>query len=166
MPYQQFQFPPQSLFCLETNRPAQASVDLGTIITPVLCYDDTTEEYGNGVLEVPDTLDTAGTVTFRVVCSPKTGAASKNVGWTFGHRPVNTAEAIDGSYTDEDSGAIAITATTGQQTIMEWTETVANLGWVAGDVVYFRLSRDPGVTNDLTGDCYFVRLAVDVPVTT
>jgi hypothetical protein len=78
---------------------------------------------------------------------------------------VNTGEAIDGSYTEKDSGAKSITATTGYQTIMEWTETVTNLGWVAGDVVYFRLSRDPAVTNNLTGDCYFVRLAVDVPVT-
>lgn len=165
MAIQSFQFSPPALQCLETNRPAQSSVDFGTIISPVLAFDDTAEEYANGVLEVPDTLDTAGTVTFRVVCSPKTGAASKNVGWTFGHRPVNTGEAIDGSYTEEDSGAVSITATTGQQTIMEWTETVSNLGWVAGDIVYFRLSRDPSVTNDLTGDCYFVRLTVDVPVT-
>lgn len=165
MATQPIEFDAPDLFCLETNRPAQASVDFGTVISPVLCFDDTTEEYANRHLEVPETIDTAGTVTFRVICAPKTGASSKNVGWTFGHRAAASGEAIDGSYTEEDSGAIAISATTNYQTAMEWTETVSNLGWVAGDVVYFRLSRDPGVTNDLTGDCYFVKLVVDIPVT-
>lgn len=158
-------FGPADLPCLETNRPAQDAIDFGTVITPVLRYDSTTEEYGNGVLTVPENVDTSGTVTFRVTCSPRTGASSKNVGWTVGHRPVNTGEAIDGSYTEEDSGAIAITATTGQQTIMEWTETVTNLGWVANDIVYFRLSRDTSVANNLSGDCYFVKLEIDIPVT-
>lgn len=159
------EFNAPDLFCLETARPAQASVDFGTIIQPVLAFDDTTEEYAGRSFEVPATLDTAGTVTFRVHCAPKTGVSSKNVGWTFGHRAVASGEAVDGSYTEEDSGAIAISATTNYQTKMEWTETVSNLGWVAGDVVYFRLSRDPSVTNDLSGDCYFVTLVVDIPVT-
>lgn len=160
-----FPFDAQTLACLETNSPEQRMVDFGTVLVRVLAYDDTTEEYANSLLVVPGTIDTAGTVTFRVTCSPKTGAASKNVGWTFGHRPVNTAEAIDGSYTEKDSGAVSITASTGYQTIMEWTETVSNLGWVAGDVVYFRLSRDPAVANDLTGDCYLIEFNVEVPTT-
>lgn len=159
------EFGPADLPPLETNKPAQGTVDFGTVITSVLAFDSTTEEYGNLVLTVPENIDTSGTVTFRVTCSPKTGASSKNVGWTFGHRPVNTGEAIDGSYTEEDSGAISITATTGQQTIMEWTETVTNLGWVANDIVYGRLSRDPSVSNNLSGDCYFVKLEIDIPVT-
>lgn len=148
---------------VESNIPEQACIDFGTIVSPVLAFDSSTEEYANSALVVPDDIDSAGTVTFRVACSPKTGAASKNVGWTLGHRPVATSEAIDGSYTDEDSGAISITSTTGNQTVMEWTETVSNLGWVAGDTVYFRLSRDTTVANNLAGDCYLVWLQVDVP---
>ncbi len=159
------EFGPTEMMCLETNRPAQAAVDFGTVIAPVLAFDSTTEEYANYAFAVPENIDTSGTVTFRVTCSPKTGAASKNVGWTSGNRPVNTGEAIDGSYTEEDSGAKSITATTGQQTIMEWTETVSNLGWVANDIVYGRLSRDTSVANNLSGDCYFVKFEIDIPVT-
>lgn len=159
----QIQFPAAALELIEASIPAPDMIDFGTILASVLKYDDTTEEYGNKRFEVPSNIDASGTVTFRATVSPVTGAASKNVAMTFGHRPVATAEAIDGAYTDEDSGDKSITATTGQKTQIEWTETVANLGWVAKDIVYFRLSRYSAPTNNLSGDMYLVHFTIDIP---
>lgn len=157
------EYQPTAMQPLEATAPAWEVVDFGTVVATVASFDDTAEEYLNGKFIVPANIDTAGTVTFEVTCSPKTGAASKNVAWTFGHAARATGESIDASYVDEDSGDKAITATTGQQTIMTWTETVANLGWAAGDVVYFRLSRDPAAGTDLTGDCYLLMFRVLMP---
>lgn len=159
-----FIFQPTAMQPLEATAPGWQTVDFGTIVATVAAYDDTTEEYLCGKFVVPNEINSAGTVTFEVHCSPKTGAASCNVGWTFGHAARADGEAVDASYTDEDSGAKAITATTGYQSIQTWTETVANLGWVAGDTVYFRLSRDPSVADDLVGDCYLLAFRVRIPV--
>lgn len=157
-------FAPTSMSPLETAAPAWETVDFGTVVATVASFDDTTEEYLNGKFVVPNDVDTAGTVTLEVTCSPKTGAASKNTGWTFGHVAKADGEAVDGTYTEEDSGAKSITATTGNQSIQQWTETVSNLGWAAGDTVYFRLSRDPSVTDDLTGDLYLLEFRISIPM--
>jgi hypothetical protein len=159
----QIQFDPAALTALEANAATPGVIDFGTIISPVYKFDDTTEEYINGRLEVPAGIDGSGTVTFRAFVSPATGAASKNVALTLGHRPVATSEAIDGAYTDEDSGDKAITATTGNLTVIEWTETVANLDWVAEDLVFFRFSRPQASANNLVGDMYLVRFTIDIP---
>lgn len=164
MSYAQLHFDPAAFDLLESNVPQQDVVDFGTQIRTVLRYDDTTEEYANGSFEVPQSIDGSGTVTFRAHVSPATGAASKNIAMTFGHKPIDDAEAIDGAYTEEDSGDKAITATTGNLTTIEWTETVSNLGWTAEDFVSFRLSRDPGATNDLTGDMYLLGFTIDIPL--
>jgi hypothetical protein len=155
---------PTAMAPLETAAPGWEVVDFGTIVATVAAFDDTTEEYQNFKSAIPAEINTAGTVTFEVHCTPKTGAASKNVGWTVGHRAVANGETIDGAYTEEDSGAKAIDATTGDESIHQWTETVSNLGWAAGDTVYFRLSRDPSVADDLTGDCYLLLFRVLIPV--
>ncbi len=159
----QIQFSPTALSGLEANAAAPDVIDFGTILSRVLKYDDTTEEYGNGQLEVPADVDGSGTVTLRAHVSPATGAASKNVALTFSHRAGADNEAIDGAYTDEDSGDKAITATTGHKTVFEWTETVANLGWVAGDLVYFRVSRPQASANNLSGDMYLLEFVIDIP---
>ena len=159
----QLQFPPSAMPGLETLSAAPVVVDFGTIISTVLAFDDSQEEFGNGKFEVPAAIDGGGTVTFRAKVSPATGAASKNVALTFGHRPVADTEAIDGAYTDEDSGDKAITATTENFTFIEWTETVSNLGWVAEDEVFFRVSRIDASANDLVGDMYLVDFVIDIP---
>lgn len=157
-------FPPGALLLLETNVPQRDIIDFGTVIAEVLRYDDTTEEYANGRFAVPGEINTGGTVTFRAKVSPATGAASKNVALTFGHAARATGEAIDASYTDEDSGDKAITATTGQATFIEWTETVSNLAWAADDEVFFRLSRYDASTNDLSGDMYLLSFQIEIPL--
>lgn len=148
---------------LETNFAPLETVDFGTVICQLRAFDDTTEEYVNFKFVAPSNIDSSGTVTFRAYVVAKTAAASKNVGLTVGFLPKANGEAIDGTYTDEDSGAVAIDATQDDITIVEWTETVTNLGWVAEDLVLGRLSRDPSVTDDLTGDLYVLQLDIEVP---
>lgn len=164
-PTKDFVFQPTAMQPLEATSPAWETVDFGTVVATVATFDDTSEEYLNGKFQVPKSINADGTVYLEVVVSPKTGAADKTVGWTFGHAPRATAEAVDASYTDEDSGAAAITATTAYQTVISWSETVANLGWVADDVVYFRLSRYDTGAADLVGDCYMLLFRIRVPVT-
>lgn len=160
-----YRFTAQALRCVETNRPEQKSADVGTIIQGVLWFDGTTREYANGLFRVPADVDTAGTVTFRVWCMPRTGAASKNVGWYLEHVGRASGEALDASYTEEASGAASINATTNGLTEVTWTETVANLGWSAGDLVPVRWSRDNSVSNNLSGDAGLVWAQIDVPIT-
>lgn len=132
--------------------------------TYVRAFDDTAEEYVNGKFLVPGSIDTSGTVTFRAYVMAKTAAASKNIALTFGHIAVNDSEDFDpASYTEEDSGNKAIDATQDDVTEVTWTETVSNLGWAANDLVFFRLSRDPGAGNDLSGDMYLFSFSVEIP---
>jgi len=160
-----YQYPMVALQHLETNGATFEVVDFGTIVSHVAAFDDTTEEYLNGKLRVHADIDTSGTVTFQAAVVAKTGAASKNVALTLGHRPVNDNEAIDGAYTDEDSGDKAIAATQDNQTLATWTETVTNLGWAANDLVYFRISRPAAGANNLAGDMYWLDFSVRLPIT-
>lgn len=156
-------FSPAALRCLETDRPEQKTVDVGTVIVPLLWFDSTTREYANGIFRVPADIDTAGTVTFKAYCLPRTGASSKNVGWSFEHAARASGEALDASYASEDSGATSINATTNGLTEVSWTEAVANLGWVAGDLVPFRISRDTGVADNQTSDVGLVHFDLQIP---
>ena len=132
-----------------------------------VAYNDTTQEYRNGILKVPANIDTGGTVTLRVTGRAATGASSKTVEFDFDHYARADGEASDETtpYTTEASGAKAIDDTTTDLTIITWTETVSNLGWVAGDEVFFRISRDPGSNDILVGDFYGMTFTVLVPLT-
>ena len=138
-------------------------VDLGTVEVLTRAFDDTTEEYMQSSFRVPDDIDTAGTVVFVVHGWSKTAAASKNVAFTFGHRAVADSEAIDGAYTDEDADDNPVDATQDDLDIITWNETVSNLGWAAGEMVLYRVSRFAATTNNLTGDYYIKNFYVRVP---
>jgi hypothetical protein len=157
-------FDPLAFDLLEAAVPQIKVVDFGTQIRTVLAFDDTAEEYASGCFECPQNIDTSASVTFRAHLTAATGAASKNIAMTFAHRAVDDAEAIDGAYTDEDSGDKAIDATTSDLTTIEWTETVSNLGWAAEDFIQFRLSRDPGAGTDLVGDLYLLGFTIEIPL--
>jgi len=150
---------------LESNAAGLEVLDGTTVDALVAAFDDTTEEYLNGKMQVPGDIQTSGTVTFRAYVMAKTAAASKNVALTFGHLAVNDSEDFDGSYTDEDSGDKAIDATQDDVTEITWTETVSNLGWSANDLVFFRLSRPQASSNNLSGDMYLFHFCVEIPVT-
>ena len=135
-------------------------------LTMAVAFDDTTQEYRNGVFKVPSDIDTAGTVTLRVAGRSATGAASKTVEFDFDHYARANGEASDGStpYTTEASGAKSVDATQNDIDIITWTETVSNLGWSADDEVFFRISRDTGANDDLVGDYYGFSFTVIIPL--
>jgi hypothetical protein len=112
---------------------------------------------------VPPDANTSGTVTFTALVQAKTGAASKNVALTFGHLALADAETIDAAYTDEDADDQPIDATTGNLSVITWTETFANLGWAASDFTYFRVSRFAATTNNLSGDMYLRHFSITIP---
>lgn len=164
-PEMRIHFGAENLQAIETNFAPLELLTGTNVKVNVRAFDDTTEEYANGKFQCPSDLNTSGTVTFRAYVMAKTAASSKNIGLTFGHLPLNSGEDFDPSspYTDEDSGATAIDATQDNVTEVTWTETVSNLGWAEDDMVLFRVSRDPGVTDDLTGDMYLFSIAIEIP---
>lgn len=161
----EYWFAAESLQPLETNSGAIKKLAGSNVSVFVRAFDDATEQYANGKIKVPSDIDTSGTVTFRSYVSAATAALSKNIGLTFGHLALNDSEDWDPSspYTEEDSGAKSIDATQDDVTEVTWTETVSNLGWAANDLVIFRISRDTGVTDDLTGDMYMFSLSIEIP---
>ncbi len=157
-------FDPKALDLVETNTPAPEVLAGGTVKTPVLAFDDGTEEYANLKFQVPQDLDSSATVSFRAHVMAKTGAADKNVALTFGHRAVADGEDFDGAYTDEDSGDQAIDPTQDDKTVIEWTETVSNLGWAGGDLVFGRFSRPAAGADNLVGDMYLFLFVIEIPL--
>lgn len=156
------QFDAHSLQSAPTNGAPIALLDGTNVDTFVRSFDDTTEEFACGKFRAPDNI-VAGDVTFSVVVMAKTAAASKNVGHRFEHVALADSEDFDVAYTNEDSLAKAIDATQDDISIHTWTETVANLGWAAGDLVLFRYSRIEAAAN-LVGDMYLLHLTIKIPV--
>ena len=118
--------------------------------TKVDAYDYTTTEYRNGVLYVPNDVDSSGTVTFEIAWQARTAPASaENVLWEIDTCAVDNEEDYDCASWTTDT-ATADSATTAQDNLIhtEWTETITNLGWTAEDTVYFRFSRDSADAND------------------
>ena len=152
-----------------TSNPAPLERDTGTNGGMfVHAFDDTTEEFIilEPAFELPNNLDTSGTVYFSLFGYAKTAdgnevqfriyhsAKSKGNGWDFG------------VYSQEDSGDYTTNASQDALDQIEWNETVANLGWEAGDLVRLKLSRI--AINDgtpVSGDYYFCNLKIRIPVT-
>ena len=160
------QFDAHSLQSAPTNGAPMALLDGTNVDTFVRAFDDATEEYAAGKFRVPDNILASGTVTFSAAVMPKTAAAGKNVGHRFGHVALAADEDFDVAYTNEDSGDKALEAggTQDDISIHTWTETVANLGWAAGDLILFRYSRIAASADDLSGDMYLFHLTIKIPV--
>ena len=165
MSVKEFHFPAEAFSMLETNSAAIEKVVGSNVSVFVQAFDDTTEEYVNGKIQVPTDVDTSETVTFRAYVMAKTAAASKNIELRFGHLALNNSEDFDPAspYTNEDSGDEAIDATQDDVTEVTWTETVSNLGWAANDMVLFRLSRIAPSADNLSGDMYLFNFTVEIP---
>ncbi|MDX1532832.1 MAG: hypothetical protein R3230_01345 [Nitrosopumilaceae archaeon] len=159
------QIDPQKFFTTESNLAPLGQVDITNVKTLVRSFDDTTEEYVNYTFTCPSNIDSTGTVTFRAGVIAATAAASKNIELRFGHAAVANDEDIDSaSYTNEDSGDIALSATQNDLNVASWTETVSNLGWVAGDTIFMRVSRIEPSANDLSGDLYLSNFNINIPI--
>ena len=164
-PPREFFFGAESLQPLETNFAPLEKLSGTNVKTFVRAFDDTTEEFANGKIQIPGDVSTTGsdTVTFRAYVMAKTAAANKNVKLTFGHLPVNDSEDFDQAYTDKSVDDQAIDATQDDLSEITWTETLTNLGWAANDLVYFRFSREAATTNNLAGDMYLHSFCIEVP---
>lgn len=150
---------------LETNGPVIEVIGTNVKRT-VWSMDDTTQEYLNGSFRVPTDIDSSGTVTIKAATMAKTAVASKNVALDFDHQPVTDSEDLDpvSPYTTEASGDKAMDATQDNLTDISWTETVSNLGWVAGDIVAFRISRQAASANNLSGDLHLISFGLAIPL--
>jgi hypothetical protein len=154
----------QAMQVLETNFAPTEKISGSNVKKLVAAFDDTTAEFRNGKFIVPTNIDTAGTVNLTAYVYAKTGAASKNVQLRFGHVPIGDGESFDGAYSTKDSGDKAIAATQNFMTKIEWTETVANLGWASEDIVYFRISRIAPGSDNLSGDMYWDSFEIEIPL--
>lgn len=81
----------------------------------------------------------------------------------IGHRSLASAEGIDGAYIEENSADVLTSAIQDVISVVEWTETVANLGWTAEELVIFRLSRISALGTGLVGDLYLINFIIEVP---
>lgn len=156
------QFPPPALLPMESSTATLQIIDGTNVDEMVAAFDDTTEEYLNGKFTVPQNI-TSGNVTFRASVRAATGAASKNVALTFGHSYKSNGDDFDSAYSDEDSGDKAINATTENITVITWMQTVSTLGWAAGGLVHFRVSRPAASANNLSGDMFLMNFEIDFP---
>jgi len=142
--------------------------DLGTVELRIRDFANATsdqEEYMQGSFRIPDDIDSSGTVTFEVHGWSETAAASKNVQFTIGYRTLGDSDAIDGAYTDDDSGDLAVDATQDDLDILTWTETVSNLGWgTGGELVLYQFSRPAATANDLVGSYFVYNFFIRVPM--
>ncbi len=103
-------------------------------------FDKTTEEFVLSQFQVPSDIGT-GNVTFTAVGSSVT-ADGNEIQLDFYHAAVANTEDVDSAtFTEEKSGDFTCSSTQNADDIISWTETVANLGWAANDIVYFKLSR-------------------------
>ncbi|MCK5606779.1 hypothetical protein KAR91_33060 [Candidatus Pacearchaeota archaeon] len=134
-------------------------------------FDDTTEQFIQRQAKVPSDIDPAGTVTFKAMGFATTGpAAARFIQLKLYHSAKNSGEAWDGAYSNKVSGDLAVDPTAGPPSpayydYFEWTETVANLGWTANDILRWMLSRIAPAGTNLTGDWTPVWFEVDIPRT-
>lgn len=156
-------FEPTALSPLGSAVPSFAVVTTTTLIQTVANFDDTIQEYLSGKFTVPADIG-SGNVTFRANGFSGTAAAA-NVAFDFDHASVAADEDLDSaSYTVEASGDSATINNQNDLEQHEWTETVANLGWVAGDVVFFRVSREAASASNLSGDWRMSLFDIEIPL--
>jgi len=111
----------------------------------------------------PADLNLSGTVTFTAYGYATTAAADKFVKLQYSHHGDTTGDTWDVAYTTEDSGDVAITNTQDDLDKVEWTETVANLGWAANDFIRHVLGRIAPAGADLAGDFGIVAFSIKLP---
>lgn len=147
----------------DANAP-ELAWDVGTNgSSKVYKFDDTTEEFIEADLVIPDDLYTSGTVTIEVRGYALTAASSKYVQWKLYHSAKALGEKWDAAYATKTSGDKACDATQDEKDVHTFTETVSNLGWVAGDEVRLKLSRIAPSGTNLTGDYCVTHVRIKIP---
>lgn len=147
----------------ESNAP-EVGWDAGTNGSAyVYKFDQTTEEFVESDMKVPDDIDTTGTVTFEVTGYALTAAASKYVQFKIYHSAKTSNESWDAAYATKTSGDKACNATQDRLDIHTWTETVATLTWAAGDNVRLKFSRIAPTGTNLSGDYCVLHVRIKIP---
>lgn len=132
-------------------------------------FNDSARECVTGNLQVPNDLDTSGTITLRYYWTafddPTSCSTSCEVAWDFGHRPVANDESWDGAGLTLVSADVSSTSTShGDVMLASDTVTVSTAGWVANDIVFFEVCRaGDGSTDDLSGDAQLHGFSAEVP---
>lgn len=130
-------------------------------------FDDTTEEFIllEPAFELPDNLDTAGTVYFSLYGYAKT-ADGNEVRFRISLSAKAEGESWDAAYSTLDSADKATDPQQDEIDIIEWNETVVNLGLAAKDLLRLMLSRIAIADGTkVTGDYGFLNLKIRIPVT-
>lgn len=112
---------------------------------------------------VPTDIDTSGTVTFYAVTTSSLTTGDFMVDYRHN---AGVAEGTDPdlALTTEAAAADTVQGTGGQITVTEWTETVSNLGWAAGDFVDSMFCRDAdNGSDDLDGRLRLKVFGIRVP---
>lgn len=151
-----------------TSNPAPLDRDTGTNGGMFRhLFDDTTEEFIllEPAFEIPDNIDPAGTVYFSLFGYAKT-ADGNEVQFRISLSARAKGESWDNAYTTKDSGDYATDAQQDELDQIEWSETVANLGLAAKDLLRLMISR-VAITDGtkVTGDYCFLNLKIRIPVT-
>jgi len=147
----------------ETANPAPLDTDVGSNGQMARqLFDDTTEEFIVQQFVLPSVVD-AGTVTFEAYGYSVAAATGKNIELKFYHSPKQQSESWDAAYSSKESGDLATNSTQDVLNKFTWTETIANLGWVANDQVRIKLSRIAPSVNNLSGDWGLTHFRIILP---
>lgn len=139
--------------------------DVGTNVDHlVISFDDSADECRQVDFVVPTDVQSGSTITFGLLWYSQT-ATSGNVIWDFRHTSGDTeGESWDSALTTEAAAADATQGTVDLLTRTEWTETLANLGWAADDVVSGLVCRDADNASDtLVGDAEGLIFYAEIP---
>lgn len=140
--------------------------DTGTNVDQlVVDFDSSIDECRSVSFKVPSDVESGSTITFRSVWYST--ATSGSVVWDFRHTSGDTeGETWDDTLTTESAASDAVQGTTKQVTVTTWTETLANLGWAANDLVTGVFCRDgngTAGTDDLAADARAILFGVEIP---
>jgi len=155
---------PASSWLPPSANAAELAWDIGTNgSSRVYKFDDTTEEFIVNDLVVPDDILATGTVTIEVRGYALTAVADKYVQWRLYHSAIAAGESWDAAFVTKSSGDKACNSTQDYKDVHQFTETVANLGWVAGDEVRLKLSRIAPSGANLSGDYCVTHVRIKIP---
>ena len=126
-------------------------------------FDQTTEEFLEGVIGIPDNIKSDGTVIIEAIGYPSTAAANKYIQLKFYHSAKAKNESWDAAYGSVSSGDLAVASTANLLDNHRWTSPVSTLDWVAGDQARIRISRIAPVGTNLTGDYHLTMLRIKIP---
>ncbi len=142
------------------------SKDAGTNVDQLaVLFDSGTDECRSVTFKVPSDVESGSTITFRALWYST--ATSGSVVWDFRHTSGDTeGETWDDTLTTESASSDAVQGTTKLITVTTWTETLANLGWAANDLVTGTFCRDgdgTAGTDDMAADAYAIGFGVEIP---